>query len=234
MRPEEHQAYSFEDERKRIEECFCAFVEGSLVSHDIDAVLQLFCDDVIGIGMGAQGIVRCREDLRPILMNTRSDVDDSQTAIDYSNMQVRYYGDDYASINAMVSVTTTVRGERRTSHIGQCASLRRIEGQWRINMVQATPLSIDIQDIDSYPLSFAEDEIENYRRQAQFSSIMRRSIIATYKIDFESDRFEEYVAASGSSVAVQQGDPYERIRRSTIPAQAFSTRARRARRSRWR
>lgn len=118
MRPEEHQAYSFEDERKRIEECFCAFVEGSLVSHDIDAVLQLFCDDVIGIGMGAQGIVRCREDLRPILMNTRSDVDDSQTAIDYSNMQVRYYGDDYASINAMVSVTTTVRGECRTSHIG--------------------------------------------------------------------------------------------------------------------
>lgn len=196
MRPEEHQAYSFEDERKRIEECFCAFVEGSLVSHDIDAVLQLFCDDVIGIGMGAQGIVRCREDLRPILMNTRSDVDDSQTAIDYSNMQVRYYGDDYASINAMVSVTTTVRGERRTSHIGQCASLRRIEGQWRINMVQTTPLSIDIQDIDSYPLSFAEDEIENYRRQAQFSSIMRRSIIATYKIDFESDSFEEYVAAS--------------------------------------
>lgn len=82
-------------------------------------MLQLFCDDVIGIGMGAQGIVRCREDLRPILMNTRSDVDDSQTAIDYSNMQVRYYGDDYASINAMVSVTTTVRGERRTSHIGQ-------------------------------------------------------------------------------------------------------------------
>lgn len=210
MRSEEHQAYSFEDERKRIEECFCAFVEGSLVSHDIDAVLQLFCDDVIGIGMGAQGIVRCREDLRPILMNTRSDVDDSQTAIDYSNMQVRYYGDDYASINAMVSVTTTVRGERRTSHIGQCASLRRIDGQWRINMVQATPLSIDIQDIDSYPLSFAEDEIENYRRQAQFSSIMRRSIIATYKIDFESDSFEEYVAASGSSVAVQQGDPYER------------------------
>lgn len=52
MRPEEHQAYSFEDERKRIEECFCAFVEGSLVSHDIDAVLQMFCDDVIGIGMG--------------------------------------------------------------------------------------------------------------------------------------------------------------------------------------
>lgn len=211
MRSEEHQAYSFEDERKRIKACFCAFVEGSLVSHDIDAVLQLFCDDVIGIGMGAQGIVRCREDLRPILMNTSSDVDDSQTAIDYSNMQVRYYGDDYASINAMVSVTTTVRGERRTSHIGPCASLRRIDGQWRINMVQATPLSIDIQDIDSYPLSFAEDEIENYRRQAQFSSIMRRSIIATYKIDFESDSFEEYVAASGSSVAVQQGDPYERI-----------------------
>lgn len=222
MRSEEHQAYSFEDERKRIKACFCAFVEGSLVSHDIDAVLQLFCDDVIGIGMGAQGIVRCREDLRPILMNTRSDVDDSQTAIDYSNMQVRYYGDDYASINAMVSVTTTVGGERRTSHIGQCASLRRIEGQWRINMVQATPFSIDIQDIDSYPLSFAEDEIENYRRQAQFSSIMRRSIIATYKIDFESDSFEEYVATISTASTAK---PMRRFTSARKRSAAMATRS---------
>lgn len=77
MRPEEHQAYSFEDERKRIEECFCAFVEGSLVSHDIDAVLQLFCDDVIGIGMGAQGIVFSRA------YNGRSGVVDGDIIADF-------------------------------------------------------------------------------------------------------------------------------------------------------
>lgn len=66
------------NEQERIRECFCAFVEGSLVSHDNNKVLKLFADDVMGIGMGAQGIVRCKEDLRPILMNTRSSLDNSR------------------------------------------------------------------------------------------------------------------------------------------------------------
>ena len=151
------------DEKERIQACFCSFIEGSLITHDFEHVLDLFTEDAMGIGMGAQGIVRCREDLRPILMNTRSDVDDSQTAIQYSNMQIRYYGGDYASICATVTIMTTVQGQRHKSHIGQCASLRKIEGEWKLNMVQATPLSIEIQEIDAYPLSFAEDEIETYR-----------------------------------------------------------------------
>ena len=118
------------DEKERIQACFCSFIEGSLITHDLEHVLDLFTEDAMGIGMGAQGIVRCREDLRPILMNTRSDVDDSQTAIQYSNMQIRYYGGDYASICATVTIMTTVQGQRHKSHIGQCASLRKIEGEW--------------------------------------------------------------------------------------------------------
>lgn len=153
------------DELEQIQACFQAFIEGSLITHDIEGVLELFTEDVMGIGMGAQGIVRCKEDLRPILLNSRSDVDDSRTAIQYSNLQIRYYGADYAAVCATVTITTETRGERHKSHIGQCAALRRLEGAWKINMVRATPLSIDIQEIDAYPLSFAEDEIETYRMQ---------------------------------------------------------------------
>ena len=97
------------DESARIQACFRSFVEGSLITHNFEDVLNLFTEDAMGIGMGAQGVVRCREDLRPILMNMRSDVDDSQTAIQYSNMQIRYYGGDYASICATVTIMTTVR-----------------------------------------------------------------------------------------------------------------------------
>ena len=119
------------DEKERIQACFCSFIEGSLITHDFEHVLDLFTEDAMGIGMGAQGIVRCREDLRPILMNTRSDVDDSQTAIQYSNMQIRYYGrrlcqhlrycdhNDHSAGTAAQKVT-----------FGQCASLRKIEGEW--------------------------------------------------------------------------------------------------------
>ena len=193
------------DESARIQACFRSFVEGSLITHNFEDVLNLFTEDAMGIGMGAQGVVRCREDLRPILMNMRSDVDDSQTAIQYSNMQIRYYGGDCATVTIM----TTVRGQRHESHIGQCASLRRIEGEWKLNMVQATPLSIEIQEIDAYPLSFAEDEIETYRMQEQFSNIMRRNIIATYKIDFDRDAFEDYTPTGKYSLPVEPSDPYE-------------------------
>jgi diguanylate cyclase (GGDEF)-like protein len=197
------------DEKKRIEDCFRSFIEGSLVTHDIDRVMELFSEDVMGIGMGAQGIVRCREDLRPILMNTRSDVDDSLTEIRYSNMQIRYYGGEYAGICATVTITTTSGGKRRKSHIGQCAGLRMIRGEWKINMVQATPLSIGIEDIDAYPLSFAEDEIETYRMQEQFSHVMQRNIRATYKIDFETGLIEEASAPDGRPLPAKSGDCYE-------------------------
>ena len=196
-------------EYERIRRCFCDFIEGSLITHDIDKVLCLFAEDVMGIGMGAQGIVRGREDMRPILMNTRSDVDDTQTSIDYSNLQIRYYGDDYASICATIAITTTARGQRHKSHIGQCASMRRLAGEWKINMVQATPLSIGIQEIDAYPLSFAEDNIEKYRMQEQFSNVMQRNMIATYKIDFDSGEFEDYTPIENYSFPVSRGDLYE-------------------------
>ena len=37
------------NEQERIRECFCAFIEGSLVSHDNNSVLKLFADDVWGL-----------------------------------------------------------------------------------------------------------------------------------------------------------------------------------------
>lgn len=197
------------DERSKIKQCFCAFIEGSLILHDIDTVLDLFTEDIMGIGMGAQGIVRCKEDIRPILLNTRSDVGNTQTTVQYSNMQIRHYGDDYASVCAIITITMEVRGNQQKSRIGQCASLRKIMGFWKINMLQATPLSVDIQEIEAYPLSFAEDELQKYHMQEQFSNIMQRNVIATYKIDFELGVYEEYVPSDKYSVPVKKGDNYE-------------------------
>lgn len=196
-------------EEQKIKACFRAFIEGSLISHDIGAVLDLFTDDIMAIGMGAQGIVRCREDMRPILLNTRNDVDGARTTIQYSNLQIRYYGDDYANICATITIRMEIKGKMQKSHIGQCASLRRLDGVWKINMVQATPLSVDIQELDAYPLSFAEDEIEKYRMHEQFSKLMQKNMMATYKVDLESGKYEEYVPVRGYSVPVQKGDDYE-------------------------
>lgn len=198
------------NEVKKIKACFCAFIEGSLITHDIDAVMELFAEDIMGIGMGAQGVVRCKVDMRPILLNTRNDENVTQTRVKYSNMQIRYYGGDYANICSNITIYTDTQGQLMKSHIGQCASLRKIAGEWKIFMVQATPLSVDFREINAYPLSFAEDEIENYRMQEQFSSMMKRNVIATYKIDFDEGKFEEIISTPSYTSSIKKGADYER------------------------
>lgn len=197
------------EEEQKIKNCFCAFIEKSLITHDIDAVMELFSEDIMGIGMGAQGIVRRKEDMRPILLNTRNNINETKTGIIYSNMQIRYYGGDCASICATITINVEIKGKLQKSHIGQCASLHREEGEWKINMVQATPLSVDIQEIDAYPLSFAEDEIEKYRMQEQFTGLMKQNMMATYKVDLNTGRYEEYIPYREYSVPVKKGDVYE-------------------------
>lgn len=197
------------EEINRIQKCFCGFVEGGLKAHDIDRVLDLLTEDVIGSGMGSQAIIGCREDMRLFLLRARRNMSGMQTKIRYENMQTRYYGDDYANICATVVVTTMAGEQSRKSRIGQCASMRKIEEEWKINMLQAAPLSLNVQEIEAYPFSFAEDEIEKYRRQEKFSDFMRKDLIATYKIDLETGKFEDYVPTERRSISVKSGDDYE-------------------------
>lgn len=197
------------NEIEKIKSCFFSFIEGSLVAHDIDSVLDLFAEDVMGIGMGEQGVVRCREDLRPMLLNTHGDIDDSKTTITYDSLQVRHYGNDYACISAIVNIDMELKGTKQTSRIGQCASMRRIDGDWKFYMIMATPLSMNIQELDAYPLSFAEDEIESLRMKDQFSRLMQNHILASYKIDLDNGIFESFESHSPYCFPVKAGQDYE-------------------------
>lgn len=197
------------EELEKIKACFFSFIEGSLISHDIDRVLNLFAEDVMGIGMGAQGIVSRREELRPLLMNTHGDVDASKTSITYDNLQTRYYNENYACISAIVNIDMEINGSRQTSRIGQCASMRRMAGEWKLFMIMATPLSMNIQQLDAYPLSFAEDELETLRMKEQISRMMQNHILANYKINLEEGVFESFEEHAAPCFPVKVGDDYE-------------------------
>lgn len=193
-----------------IEICFRSFIEGSLVEQNVDEVMKLFCDDLMGIGMGAQGVVRCKEDVRPILSNNKSEDIHTKTTVSYSNMQIRCYEQKYGSICAAVEVVVEINGEVSSSRIGQCASLRKIDGEWKIYMLQATPLSINASELEAYPLSFVEDELESYHMWEKMSELMQLSVIAVYKINLSADTFEQYLSKDEHSVKVSKGDKYEK------------------------
>lgn len=199
-------------ELKRIKECFCGFIGGILADRDLKA-FEYFSEDVMSIGMGNQGVVSCKQELYDTIMGIQKNPDSIiDTSIKYSHMQIRYYGDDYASINAVISVSTTVGGEVNTTQMGQCASMRKINGDWKVIMLQATPISMELDELDAYPLAFAEEEIENYRAQQLFSKFRRQNMIAFYKVDVTDNIVEGYKSFKEHrySYAPEIGSPYEK------------------------
>lgn len=180
------------DEITRIKKCFCEFVEDVLINGNT-AASEHVAEDVISIGMGNQGIVSSRKELYDILNSTKkTEVEQSKTTVEYSHMQLRYYGDPYASINVVLSVCTTINDETHTSQIGQCASMRKTNDRWQIIMMQATPISMSVEELDAYPLAFAEEQIESYRAQEMLSKYKKQNMIACYKIDLTDNKIEDY------------------------------------------
>lgn len=180
------------DEITRIKKCFCEWIEDVLINNSTIASEHV-ADDVISIGMGNQGIVRNKEELYHILNSTKKNEEEiSKTTVTYSHMQIRYYGDLYASINAVLTVCTTIRDNVHTIYIGQCASMRKINDNWRIIMLQATPISMAMEELDAYPLAFAEEQIESYHAQEMLSTYKKQNMIASYKIDLTENQIEEY------------------------------------------
>ncbi|MEW4414513.1 hypothetical protein AB1I67_18410 [Clostridium sp. AN503] len=55
-------------DKERIKMVFQDFVDGGLVSQDIDKVFRCISDQVIGIGIGEQGFVLSPEDIRRVLL----------------------------------------------------------------------------------------------------------------------------------------------------------------------
>ena len=53
------------DESARIQACFRSFVEGSLITPNFEDVLNLFTEDAMGIGMGAQGVFDAEKTYAP-------------------------------------------------------------------------------------------------------------------------------------------------------------------------
>lgn len=179
-------------EIERIKDCFCGFIEGALVDADPRA-FDHCAEDVISVGMGDQGIVSCKRELLDIAMSIQKNAGKArEITIQYSHMQIRHYGDDYASINAVISVNTNMNGKTLTSRMGQCASMRKFDGDWKLLMLQATPLSMELDELDAYPLAFAEGEIENYRAQELLLKYKKSNMIAFYKVDVTANLIEEH------------------------------------------
>lgn len=196
------------DARKEVIEIFRHFMKSVLIDHQLDEVIQYLADDIIGIGMGTQGIVTNKEDV--IRIADDETLNHAQDAtIKFDHMLVHCFDDSYATICGVVRLRNKVNGKLIESGLGQLMNMRKVDGQWIIYTMQATPLFNEIEEMEAYPIKFAETILEKYRQQEQIAKIAQQDSIGIYLINFTKGICEDCVIKNNLLIQVEPGDLYE-------------------------
>lgn len=153
---------------KRIEETMRSFLEAALLRQDGEETLSFLTEDIVGVGMGEQGVVASKEEVRALLLRGRREEGETAAyALDLGQVQVRLHSSAFATFCGVVGICCT-RGERVThSSYMQSATLRLLDGRWQICALHASSLSLSEESIEAYPLKFAESALEKLRAELQ-------------------------------------------------------------------
>lgn len=196
-------------EQDQVIQVFKEVIESSLIQQNMEKVLSVITEDVIGIGMGAQGVVSSKADLAQILQDGKSSSKNNGTTVEYANMLVRCYSEGYATVCAVLKIRT-VTGEKTTeSSLGQLMNMRKEDEKWMVYTMQATPLFQEIEEMEAYPIKFAENVLGKYRQQEQISKNVQNESAAIYGVNFSKGIFENAVVKSDIVIDTQPGSPYE-------------------------
>ncbi len=197
-------------ENEQVIQLFKRYLHSVLVSHDIEDALSCTADDVIGIGMGSQGVVCNKADVARI-MGDNKQVGAGSVTLDYETIQMRCYGGQYATVCGVLKIQNHQGGRVVESSMGQLMNLRLENGRWLVYTLQATPLFNAIEEMEAYPIRFAENVLETYRRQEQMARNAHNDSVGIYHVNFTKGCFEDCFLKADFLVRVKAGEPYEKV-----------------------
>lgn len=140
---------------------------GGLIDGDPVKVLSLLSDDVIGIGIGEQGFVSSKAEVRAIITDTVRKDPAATYSLKYENIMIHFPTETAASLCAKVTVLRTAGGVTTTSGFMQSLMFTRRDGVWLICQLHASPVMLSSESIEAYPLSFADSTLANLRNELQ-------------------------------------------------------------------
>lgn len=190
---------------------FKEFVEAALMTHNKQRALALVADDVIGIGMGAQGVVSCKADVSRIISEERQAEDTSATELAYDGIQVRCYEERYGTICGVLKLKIKDTQKTVVSALGQIMNMRKVGEQWKICALQATPLFEQIEELEAYPIKFAENVLEAYHQQEQIAKNAYANSVAIYLVNYTKGIFENTILKNDKVIPVEKGELYENV-----------------------
>lgn len=205
-------------EEEKIKQVLYGYEDAGLITRDLDRVLQLVSDTVIGIGVGEQGFVTSKDEIADVFKSGLKDISNVSHVVDYDRVEVRILSGNTAVVCAGVVVTATSRDKVISSRFSQSLTLMKEGEDWKICCLHASTPVVTEENVEAYPLRFAEKTLaslrekigeEVYVTEEQYRRAILQDTLASYIINFTTDTVEKCQLNGNLCVYVEPGAPCE-------------------------
>lgn len=212
-------------EEDRIKEVLYRFEDGGLISKNQDQILSCISDTIIGIGIGEQGFVTSKNDIIDIFTSGLKEDKEVSHFLDFGRTEIRLLREDTAVLCADVIVTAKCQEMVTKSRFSQSLTLIKEENEWKICCLHASTPVITEENIEAYPLKFAEKTLQSLREkigeevyavEEQYRMAVLSDTIAFYIVNFSKNMYEKCQLNSEICAYVEDGTPYEQYAREHI------------------
>lgn len=156
-----------EEQIVKIKEVLYGYEKAGLIDNDPEKVLSYLTDDIMGIGMGEQGFVSSKKDILDIMLYTTKKDTDSVYELEFEDTTIRFISDTFANLCTKVYVRRKLNGNTTTSGFMQSLSLTLKNREWYICSLHASPIMLTEEGIESYPMTFADNTLNQLRTELQ-------------------------------------------------------------------
>lgn len=182
--------------KERIKQILYDYETAGLIEGDFEKVLSLMTDDVIGVGMGEQGFISSKKEVKEIILKTAKKEQAVTYELDYEFITINIKQEISANLCAKVIVKRKKNNIITYSEFMQSLSFIFQNESWYICALHASPVKLTKESIEAYPLSFADINLKQLRTEVQEQALelMNESIsggiIGFYK---KHDKYPLYV-----------------------------------------
>lgn len=191
--------------KEAVKQLLYNYVYSGLIEHDSKKILSYISDDIMGFGMGEQGFVSSKEEIKYIIENTAKSDADTEYKLNFKHIDIKFPTENTTNICSTIIVEKLKNGLVSKSGLMQSLSAKLENNLWIITALHASPIILSEESINAYPLRYAENTLSKLKSELQKEtfSLINQSISGgivcclksehTYPIFFVNDSMLEYL-----------------------------------------
>lgn len=206
------------NDEEKIKQVFYQFEDAGLISMEIEKIFECLDDKLIGIGIGEQGFVSSRDDVRHVILSGLKHDMVTKHSLSFEQLHILIHEEGFANLCANVIVRAQKGSQVSTSTFLQSLTFVRRGDDWKICALHASTPIVTEESVEAYPLKFAEKTLQSlkekigeaaYLAEEQYRQAVLADTVAFYIINFSTDTFEKCQLNGNLCVHVDPGTRYE-------------------------